>query len=184
MATNDPLSPKSNVSKPSIGRKRSVVWDYFTKIRTEDKSKPRASCNLCGMTYACDPNINSTKSMLGHLEKTCKKSPLRKVDRNQSILGFQSGSSSRGLVPISFSVEACREVLAEMLVIDELPFKHVEGEGFKKFMLVLQPKWNVIPLRVTVAKDIYKLYLIEKDNPKNALKGQRICLTTYTWASV
>ncbi|KAG7943234.1 hypothetical protein I3843_15G028400 [Carya illinoinensis] len=122
--------------------------------------------------------------MLQHLEKTCKKSPLRKVDRNQSVLGFQSRESSGGLVSIAFSVEACRAALADMLVIDELPFKFVEGEGFKKFMLVVQPRWNGIPSRVTVAKDIFKLYLREKDKLKSALKGQQICLTTDTWTSV
>ncbi|KAG6713707.1 hypothetical protein I3842_05G167000 [Carya illinoinensis] len=188
IATNDPLSLKSNVSKPSTGpgsgRKRSVVWDYFTKIQTEDKSRPRAACNSCGMTYACDPNINGTKSMLRHLEKKCKKSPLRKVDRNQSLLSFKSGESSGGLLPIAFSVEACREALAEMLIVDELPFRFVEGESFKKFMLVVQPRWDGIPSRITIAKDIYKLFLREKDKLKSALKGQRICLTTDIWTSV
>ncbi|KAF5443414.1 hypothetical protein F2P56_035970 [Juglans regia] len=187
-ATSNPIFHKSNVSKPSTGpssgRKRSIVWEYFTKIKTEDNSRPRAACNFCGTTYACDPNINGTKSMLQHLEKTCKKSPLKNVDRNQSVLGFKPGETSGGLVPIAFSVKACREALAEMLIVDKLPFRFVEGEGFKKFMLVVQPRWNGIPSRVTVAKDIFKLYLREKDKLKSALKGQRICLTTDTWTSV
>ncbi|KAI8558897.1 hypothetical protein RHMOL_Rhmol04G0132000 [Rhododendron molle] len=32
-----------------------------------------------------------------------------------------------------------------MIIIDELPFKFVEGEGFRRFMHVVQPNWGNIP---------------------------------------
>ena len=71
-----------------------------------------------------------------------------------------------------------------MIIIDELPFKLVEGQGFKRFMRVVQPRWLKIPSRITVAKDCWSIYLNEKKVLKNALKGQRICLTTDTWTSL
>ena len=40
----------------------------------------------------------------------------------------------------TFSVEASRKTLAEMIVIDELPFRFVEGYGFKKYVTTLQLK--------------------------------------------
>ena len=40
----------------------------------------------------------------------------------------------------TFSVEASRKALAEMIIIDELPFRCVEGYGFKKYVTTLQPK--------------------------------------------
>ncbi|XP_041009356.1 uncharacterized protein LOC121253405 [Juglans microcarpa x Juglans regia] len=75
-----------------------------------------------------------------HIEHQCKKCSFKKTDKSQTTLGWKveggSGSDSGELVPIAFSVETCRQALAEMIILDELPFRHAEGEGFKKFMLV------------------------------------------------
>ena len=49
----------------------------------------------------------------------------------------------------TFSVEASRKALTEMIIIDELPFRYVEGYGFKKYVTILQPKFQLkdIPSR-------------------------------------
>ncbi|KAG6650499.1 hypothetical protein CIPAW_06G047500 [Carya illinoinensis] len=108
------------------------------------------------------------------------------TDKSQTTLGWkmEGGSGGGGLVPISFSVEACRQALTEMIIVDELPFRFVEGEGFRKFMLVVCPKWVGIPSRWTIAKDCFNLFISEKIKLKSALRGQRISLTTDTWTSV
>lgn len=110
------------------------------------------------------------------------------MDNNgQQTLSFQSkkdGDEGVNLVAMSFSVEAARRALAEMIVLDELPFRFVEGEGFKRFCAVLQPKFKNIPSRVTIARDIVGIFNNERDRLRNVLKGRRICLTTDTWTSI
>ncbi|KAG6625089.1 hypothetical protein CIPAW_16G071900 [Carya illinoinensis] len=178
--------PAPNVS----GRHRSMVWDHFTRIPNGDPSKPRAKCNYCTASYACDTKTNGTKSMKYHIEKQCKKCckkcPFNRTDKSQTTLAWKAvgGSGSGELVSIAFSVDACRQSLAEMIILDELPFRFVEGEGFKKFMLTVCPKWVTIPSRVTVAKDCFSVYTREKNKLRSALQGQRISLTTDTWTSV
>ena len=86
----------------------------------------------------------------------------------------------------SFSVEASRKVLAEMIIIDELPFRYVKGYGFKKYVTTLQPKLQLkdIPSRQTVARDMIDIYNSEREKLRKSLKGCRVCLTTDTWTSI
>ena len=72
-----------------------------------------------------------------------------------------------------------------MVVIDELSFCFVEGEGFKSFVQTLQPKF-VPPSRVTISRDIFHLFLDEMFKLKKELVRDRqiICLTTNYWSSI
>ncbi|KZV39550.1 zinc finger BED domain-containing protein RICESLEEPER 2-like [Dorcoceras hygrometricum] len=89
------------------------------------------------------------------------------------------------LISWKFDQDACRKALARMIVIDELPFKFVEGEGFRSFMAMVCPRF-IIPSRWTVARDCVDLYTSEKKNLKSLLNksSQRVCLTTDTWTSI
>ncbi|XP_019193746.1 PREDICTED: zinc finger BED domain-containing protein RICESLEEPER 2-like [Ipomoea nil] len=84
-----------------------------------------------------------------------------------------------------FNQEAIRRALCEMIIIDELPFRFVEGQGFKRFILVACPRF-CIPSRWTISRDIYQIYLDERLNLKKLFKlnTQRVSLTTDTWTSV
>ena len=53
-----------------------------------------------------------------------------------------------------------------MIIVDELQFKFVEGEGFKQFMYVACPKFK-IPNRWTVNRDYYNAYVEAKLKLKN-----------------
>ncbi|KAJ9542181.1 hypothetical protein OSB04_028687 [Centaurea solstitialis] len=68
---------------------------------------------------------------------------------------------------------------------DELPFRFVEGRGFKQFMESSCPRFK-IPSRWTVNRDIFGIYSEEKTDLKKLFKRttQRISLTTDTWTSV
>ena len=44
------------------------------------------------------------------------------------------------LVLTAFTIEASRKALAEMVIIDELPFRFVEGYEFQRYVTTLQPK--------------------------------------------
>ena len=75
--------------------------------------------------------------------------------QSQSIL-FQNrdGSmGSRNKVSDLQNVSALRGALAEMVLLDELPFTFCEGEGFKNFCQLLRPQFN-LPGRKTVKSDI------------------------------
>ncbi|KAF7121112.1 hypothetical protein RHSIM_Rhsim13G0111700 [Rhododendron simsii] len=105
------------------------------------------------------------------------------------ILAFEPvNGGGTGTVPkhiaVSISVEACRKASAEMIILDELSFRFVEGQGFKRFIYVVQSKWKNQPGRLMVAKDCMKIYQDGKKSLKSALKDQRICLTMETWTSL
>ncbi|XP_050895477.1 zinc finger BED domain-containing protein RICESLEEPER 2-like [Lathyrus oleraceus] len=166
-------------------KSRSWTWEHFTKIGS------RAKCNWCDVTYAADSQRNDTSNLKHHLLHQCKKFPKESLDPTQQTLVLQqlkkedgngSGSVFTG---VHFDAEACRKALARMIIVDELPFKFVEGEGFLHFMSVVQPKLS-IPKRITIARDCWDLYTSEKHKLKSVLNksNQCVCLTTDCWTSV
>ena len=66
---------------------------------------------------------------------------------------------------MGFSKEAYKIVCAEIIIINELPFSHFEGEGFRKFYRVLNPKFDP-PSRRTNYRDVFHLFLDEKKKLK------------------
>ena len=72
-----------------------------------------------------------------------------------------------------------RLALAMMIIIDELPFKFVEWQGFQEFMKIIEP-WFPIPHRTTIARACVKIYSNEVDILRRAFVGQRVCVTTDT----
>ncbi|KAF6137311.1 hypothetical protein GIB67_036348 [Kingdonia uniflora] len=56
-----------------------------------------------------------------------------------------------------------------MIIIDELPFSHIEKEGFKSFYGEMQPKFHVIS-RTTVTKDVIGIFNEEKKKLKEHMK--------------
>ena len=48
-----------------------------------------------------------------------------------------------------------------MIIRDKLPFRVVEGEGFKNYSRLLEPRF-VIPSRITVWRDCMKLFMKNK----------------------
>ena len=81
----------------------------------------------------------------------------------------------------SFDQEAIRNALANMVIVDELPFKFVEVEGFKQFISVACPRFK-IPSRITVSRDCFNAFVEAKLNLKNFFmnhcQSQRVSLTT------
>ncbi|GKB14705.1 zinc finger BED domain-containing protein RICESLEEPER 2-like protein [Tanacetum coccineum] len=105
---------------------------------------------------------------------------------SQTQLSIQKGEGDdRKMIAWKFDQKTVRRSLAYMLVVDELPFKFVEGKGFKHFLNATQPLFHT-PSRITMARDCVKLYLEEKKKVGILLRGNvgRICLTTDTWTSL
>ena len=65
----------------------------------------------------------------------------------------------------TFIVEASRKALVEMIIIDELPFRCIEGYEFKKYVTTFQLKLRLkdIPSRQTIAKDVIGIYNSERE---------------------
>ena len=125
--------------------------------------------------------------MLTRLANQCTTYPNRD-NKKQKTLFFQpkkSGEEGGKLVASIFSVEACREALCRMVIVNELPFRFVEGKDFRFYSITLELRFEV-PSRITVARDCLKLYVGEKQNLRDILHkiSQRVCLTTDTWTSV
>ncbi|XP_020249160.1 uncharacterized protein LOC109826540 [Asparagus officinalis] len=115
--------------------------------------------------------------------KICKRYPPNVEMLNkerQKILVFKNKEE---LKAVGCSQQGITEGCVHMIVVDELPFRFVEGEGFKYFCKRACPYW-VIPCRQTIAKHVLSMYKSEKKILKDALKGKRVSLTTDTWASI
>jgi hypothetical protein len=116
---------------------KSIVWEHFTKIEGGNLEDPKAKCNYCSKLFSCHLRRLCTSSMLSHIINSCNKYPGRfgKLDKLQSALSFdakkegQMGEGSVGnLVIAKYNAQKIREALAKMVIVDELPFKFVEGE--------------------------------------------------------
>ena len=145
------------------------------------------ACNYCGTTYACDSKLNDTTAMKTHIQSQCLKYPYRKEEKNQSTLAFkpkEEGESCGRLVPHVFNFEACKKAMVEMIILDELSFRFMEGLYFRRFMSVAQPRFHPIPCSTTIAKAWFRVFLDEKQKLKDALREQWVCLTIDTWTSI
>ena len=134
--TNTQTQASSAKRKRKPIDKRSDVWDHFTKF-TDAEGSLKSRCNYCDKEYYSDPSKNGTSSLRAHL-KTCNKLPLS-GESKQTQLSIQSVGGSDLLKKWRFDQKASRHKLASMIIIDELPFRFVEGEGFKDFMQTTQP---------------------------------------------
>ncbi|KAK4605841.1 hypothetical protein RGQ29_000218 [Quercus rubra] len=181
-----PLLPKGK-GNVCNNRKKSIVWDHFEKVDIGE-GHFKAVCNYCQKTYLADSKGHGTANLLNHTP-ICVKNPNRKTLKGQQTLAFEpkmDGEERFQLIPTAFTVEASRKALAKMVIIDELPFRFVEGYGFQRYATTLQPKLRIrdISSRQTVARDVISIYGVEREKLRGALKGRRVCLTMDTWTSI
>ena len=111
------------------------------------------------------------------------------IDKKQKTTSFDTkkeirdGAKIGNLKVVKYDPESIRQALTSMIIRDELPFRVIEGEGFKDYSRLLEPRF-VIPSRITVWRDCMKLFMENKKLLKNHLKNECLCLTTDTWSSV
>ena len=105
--------------------------------------------------------------------------------RGQTVMKYfkKEGEVDEKTYVVGFSQVEITKACVEMIILDELPFSFVEGNGFRYFCLRACPKWKV-PCRQTVAKAVLTMYFQEKENLKSELSAYRVCLTTDTWTSI
>jgi len=178
-------TPSEKSKSGNSGRETSEIWNHFSKF-TAKGGKCRAKCNYCPKTFAAGSK-NGTTTLWSHLTSTCHKSPFRAIDKRQSTLkpikeGWLEGGSG-ATERVVYNVDDIRRAIAEFVILDEQPFRVVEGEGFKKLMAKALPNFE-LPSRVTVARHCLRIYHEEKEKLKNLIKNQRVCLTSDTWTSL
>ncbi|CAL9019400.1 unnamed protein product [Prunus brigantina] len=69
------------------------------------------------------------------------------------------------------------------IIKDEIPFRALEGTGFRDFIHDLQSRF-MIPNRKKAAKGVWDLFLVEKTKIMSVISDQRVSITTDTWTSI
>lgn len=85
-------------------------------------------------SFSCESKKNDISSLRNHM-LNCLKTPYSK-ETMQSLLSFQLVStapeSSEGVLSCwVFNQDSIRKTLACMIINDELPFRFLEGQGFR-----------------------------------------------------
>lgn len=143
---------------------KSPAWTYF--VKSEDPAYAR--CIHCSQMIKCKTKHGSTTSAILKHQKICKMIRPEVTDgeidgkkMKQTTLHHQNetdGSSvSKVASFLAFSQTGTRKALVEMIIMDELPFRFVERKGFRRFMSIAQPRFE-IPCRKTVAKDCLLIF--------------------------
>ncbi|CAN0885099.1 Zinc finger BED domain-containing protein RICESLEEPER 4, partial [Linum grandiflorum] len=157
-ATVESTAPAPKKRKPT--KKRSPYWIHYSCIIDEDGIS-KAECKYCKTLIYADSSNNGTSGLIAHY-KRC----LARLDDDQMALNLQSTlgviREVGTLTTWKFNQTAAREALVVMIIIDELPFRYVEHQGFKQFMAVVCQMF-VIPGRKTVREDCFRLFLKSKD---------------------
>ncbi|XP_019168370.1 PREDICTED: zinc finger BED domain-containing protein RICESLEEPER 2-like [Ipomoea nil] len=190
--SQQPLPPPVPKKRKDV-ESRAPCWDHFEKIKDSEGIVIKGKCIYCAKVYCCETKKHGTSSLRLHVVN-CLKNPHSK-ETKQSLLTFQPAPSSDGtqssegtegvLGTWVFDQDLIRRALAEMIILDELPFRIVEGQGFRKFVLVCCPRFK-IPSRWTISRDIFKIFSDERVNLKKFFRtsSQRVSITTDTWTSV
>lgn len=165
---------------------KSKVWDSFTRPLLADGSKDMTSakCNFCNAIVSANSKTNGTSSMWAHGRK-CQPCPLyeKPEDKGQTTLNRDNVSGGVGFH--AFNQNRCDEKCVKIIIRDELPFRHVEGVGFKEFIQELQPRYKQ-PSRKVIARGVWEMYQTEKAKLLNhfTTHNTRVSITTNTWTSI
>ena len=128
---------------------RSKFWVHFSKYNENCVKKTK--CNYCNKEL-CAGTINDT-STLKHHTYACPNGLNKMVSQTEIV---KDGNGSLGTW--KYDENAIRIALSHMIIMDELLFKFVEGEGFRDLFVVACPRFH-IPSRRIVTRDCYDLYV-------------------------
>ncbi|XP_062093660.1 uncharacterized protein LOC133799678 [Humulus lupulus] len=95
---------------------------------------PKCICCYCGSEFFYDSKKHGTSHLLNHFRNVCEFSRYKVDEKKQKALSFKPIKGGKegetNLVLVAYNKEACRLSLSKYIVLDELPFRHVQGEGF------------------------------------------------------
>ncbi|XP_024033118.1 zinc finger BED domain-containing protein RICESLEEPER 1-like [Morus notabilis] len=131
-------------------------------------------CNLYGRVYVNFGEMSSSEKQK-EIESQSSKKETETTETQETT--EEEGKCTKKMK------KARQRAVSEYIVLDELPFRHVEGKGFKRYSAYLNPRVFDIS-RITIARDVYQMFLEEKKKLKKVLGKQRVCLMTDTWTSI
>ncbi|XP_078170092.1 zinc finger BED domain-containing protein RICESLEEPER 2-like [Carex rostrata] len=179
--------------KPSkAGRKRkSEVWRWFKTVEVNVKGPKgtmvkvaKAECMQCHKKYGKN-STGSTSHLLKHIE-TCYEIKRVKGISQSGTLQFQASNQvDYDVVRGSGGYDhmKCREIIAKMIMVHELPFTFVEYHWFNVLMRYNNPLYQKVS-RTTIKNDCIKLFESEKEKIKKVFKhAKMISLTSDCWTS-
>ncbi|KAK9741788.1 hypothetical protein RND81_03G128300 [Saponaria officinalis] len=146
------------------GKRRAGYWVHFREYM--ENGVRRSKCLYCiKKIFASDGNKNGSKNIKNHwlVCPANPDAPVNKSKNRQSELVFDR-STDEGAGKLrgwTLNLDEVREAVVYIIIIDELPFRFVEKPGFKRLMYVTCHSFH-IPSRVTITRDVYKLYLKEQ----------------------
>ncbi|KAL0009737.1 hypothetical protein SO802_004845 [Lithocarpus litseifolius] len=147
-ATLEQFEVGDSSSNPNKRKSSSTAWDHFEKF-IDEEGRTKVICIYCSKEYMADSKIYGTSNLKNHTP-ICPEYLYNALHDGQDPLSKDVEEGN--LVPRTFTNVVGRKVLTEMIILDELPFRFVENQGFRRFCNVFQPNFN-IPSRFTVAKD-------------------------------
>lgn len=187
----------------------SEVWKFF-----DNKTDSSAVCKVCQVVVKRNAN---TTNLITHLRKHEKdyKDYVKLKEGNKTKSSKSSGASASATAstddvvvttttkrnqnqtkltdyttPPLNAARQCTitDAMVDWLTKDGVPLFTVEKEGFKKFMAVLEKRYN-IPSRRTVSRKVSMLYDVKHDLVKHQLQedinnvGGYYSMTTDLWSS-
>ncbi|KAF7150091.1 hypothetical protein RHSIM_Rhsim02G0147200 [Rhododendron simsii] len=145
------VPPREPKPKKEPGKRyRSPYWDHFNEIKENEVTK-WAECKYCNKRYAAESKKHGVSNLKAHIP-ACPLYPNRDQHGQQNLSFRPTDGGGVDVVTHVFSFDDCKRALAEMVIIDELPFRFVEGIGFRKFCKVMQPKFSSVS-RQTITRD-------------------------------
>ena len=136
-------------SNPKKRKSPSSAWDNFEKFINE-KGKTKARYIYCSKKHMADSKIYGTSNLKNHTP-VCLEYLFNESHDGQDPLSNVVDEGN--VVSRTFTNAVGRKILAKMIILDELPFRFVENQGFRRFCNVFQPNFN-IPSCFTIAKDV------------------------------
>ena len=170
------------------GGAKSLVWKFFSfkgAAHASGPDKSKVYCSLCeskniktGISY-CGGTTNLSahlksrhKAEYDKSEEEASRKESTKKGSNNNITNYFSGPNTRKVYKWSKSSKLWTEktvALAKWFCHDSRPSFMVEDEGFKKFMELACPEYD-LPTADTIGNYIKKLFEEEKERVKAELK--------------
>lgn len=127
------------------GKRRltSAVWKGYDRIFKADGSV-EAKCRYCKKSL-----VGSSKSGTTHLRKhldICvflKRAKTNQPDVKQLILKMAKKEEASSVQPLNFDQDLSQNELARMIILHELPLHIVEHQGFRSFVMSIQPMFRI-----------------------------------------
>ncbi|XP_074360856.1 zinc finger BED domain-containing protein RICESLEEPER 2-like [Apium graveolens] len=160
-------------------KKTARCWPYLDTV--EENNQTIAICKFCKERIKCDPT-GCTTTLNRHVNKFRKENG----QTSQALLQFQPidvKSSEVTVGNFKYDHVEMRKIISHYILVNELPFRHVESFMFDKVMRTATPFWEKIS-RHAVRKDCFSTYEIEKNKLREMFKYiRKINITTDMWTS-